>query len=90
MQKYGVVCNFERLKPIEIIKRLKAIVNAYGVKVSDDTLKYLIETSGTSMQVLINESRKLIEYAGKDGTIVKDAQNNVICYSKGSAINAMP
>jgi len=71
IQKYGAVCNFEKLKPAEIIKRLKGITNAYEVKANDDTLKYLIETSGESMQVLINEIRKLIEYAGKGGTITK-------------------
>ena len=72
VEKYGTVCNFEKLKPIQIISRLKAIVNAYEVKVDDNTLKYLIETSGTSMQVLINEIRKLIEYVGKKGKIAKE------------------
>ncbi|MCL2354930.1 MAG: DNA polymerase III subunit delta [Oscillospiraceae bacterium] len=67
----GTACNFEKLKPIQIVSRLKAITNAYEVKVSDATLKYLIETSGTSMQVLINEIRKLIEYKGKGKEITK-------------------
>jgi len=77
IQKYGIVCNFEKLKPGDIIKRLKGIVNAYEVKISDDTLKYLIETSGTNMQGLINEIRKLIEYTGKDGTITKNDVDNL-------------
>ena len=67
----GTVCNFEKLKLPALMGRLKAIINAYGVKVQDSVLKYLIETSGVSMQVLINEVRKLIEYAGKDGEIKK-------------------
>ena len=71
IEKHGTACNFEKLKPIQIISRLKAIVNAYEVKVEDATLRYLIEVSGTSMQVLINEIRKLIEYKGKNGTITK-------------------
>ena len=33
--------------------------------------KYLIETCGTSMQDLINEIRKLIEYSGENGKIQK-------------------
>jgi len=70
--KNGTICSFERLKPNEIIKRLKLICNKYKVNVSEKTLQKLIETSGTSMQVLINEIRKLIEYAGENGTIRDD------------------
>ena len=77
IEKYGTVCNFEKLKPVEIVRRLKGIAAAYDVKANDDTLKYLIETSGTSMQVLINEIRKLIEYAGKGGTIAKTDVDNL-------------
>ena len=43
-------------------KRLLVICNAYKVKEDPGVLRYLIETSGTSMQELINEIRKLIEY----------------------------
>ena len=71
IEKIGKVCNFEEQKPFQIIKRLKSICNAYKVNVSDDTLQYLIECCGTNMQNLINEIRKLIEYAGENGTIQK-------------------
>ena len=71
IEKCGVVCNFERLKPNEITKRLKAICNAYKVNVDEVTLTYLIEISGTNMQSLINEIRKLIEYTGENGKITK-------------------
>ena len=71
IEKIGQVCNFEEQKPFQIIKRLKSICNAYKVNVSDDTLQYLIECCGTNMQNLINEIRKLIEYAGENGTIQK-------------------
>lgn len=73
IEENGVVCNFERLKPIDIKRRLKAICNAYEVNVSEQNLDLLIETSGTNMQSLINEIRKLIEYTGKGGTITKDS-----------------
>ena len=43
-------------------KRLTAICSAYKVKAEPGAIKFLIETSGTSMQELINEIRKLIEY----------------------------
>ncbi len=71
IEKIGTVCNFEEQKPIQIIKRLKAICNSYKVNVNENTLQYLIECCGTNMQDLINEIRKLIEYAGANGTIEK-------------------
>ena len=73
IEEYGVVCNFERLKPLDIKKRLKAICNVYEVNVTEQNLDLLIDTSGTNMQALINEIRKLIEYAGKGGTITKES-----------------
>ncbi len=69
IQSLGEVCNFEKLKPAQISKRIKAICGAYKVNIDDRTLQYFIETCGTSMLTLINEIRKLIEYVGKDGTI---------------------
>ncbi len=73
LEENAVVCNFERLRPIDIKKRLKHICNAYEVNVDEQTLNLLIETSGTNMQNLINEIRKLIEYTGKDGTITRES-----------------
>lgn len=67
----GVICEFEYQKPLQIEKRLEAIANAYKVNVENGAIRDLIETSGTSMQELINEIRKLIEYAGEGGTITR-------------------
>ena len=75
IEKNGVVCNFERLKPAQISSRLKAICSAYKVKIDNSTMEIFIQTCGTNMQVLINEIRKLIEYAGENGTITKEAIN---------------
>lgn len=72
IEKYGIVCNFEALKPIELEKRIKSICNAYGTNIESDTTKYFIECVGTNMQDIINELRKLIEFAGKGGTIQKN------------------
>ena len=72
IDKYGITCNFEYLKPIQIQNRLKAIINAYKVNIEMSTLSYLIECCGTDMQDLINETRKLIEYAGEGNTIKKE------------------
>lgn len=71
LEKLGMVCNFELQKPVQIGRRLKVICNSYKVQISDDTIRYIIEECGTSMQELINEIRKLIEYAGENGTITK-------------------
>ena len=72
IDQLGVVCNFEYQKPIQIEKRMKAICNGYKVNISDANLRYFIECCGTNMQELINEIRKLIEYAGENGTIQKE------------------
>ena len=69
IEKKGVICNFEKLKPIEIKKRIKTICTAYRVNIDDKTLDLFIETCGTNMLSLINEIRKLIEYVGENGTI---------------------
>lgn len=72
INKHGIVCNISELKPNQLISKLKSICNMYKVKCDDNTLNYLLETSGTNLQVLINEIRKLIEYAGENGTITKE------------------
>ena len=73
IEKNGTICNFERQKMPQLIKRIKAICNAYKVKIDDTTAKYFIECCGTNMQDLINEIRKLIEYAGENGEITKQS-----------------
>ena len=71
IEKQGITCKFEKLKPAQISVRLKAICNAYKVNISDKVMQKFIETCGTNMQTLINEIRKLIEYAGENGTITE-------------------
>lgn len=72
IDKLGTVCKFDFQKPIQIEKRMKAICNGYKVQIDDGTLRYFIECCGTNMQDLINEIRKLIEYAGENGRIQKE------------------
>ena len=72
LENVGIICNFEPQKLPEIFKRIKYICNAYSVNIDNSTLSYFIESCGTNMQDLINEIRKLIEYAGKGGTIKKE------------------
>ena len=85
IEKIGIVCNFEEQKPFQIIKRLKSICNSYKVNVDESTLQYLIESCGTNMQDLINEIRKLIEYAGENGKIQKQDLDK-LCIKKIESI----
>lgn len=70
---------------MQLIQRLKAICNAYNVKVDNNVLQYFIECCGTDMQELINEIRKLIEYAGNNGTIEKQDIDE-LCIKKMESI----
>lgn len=72
IEKNGVVCKFDFQKANQIEQRIKTICSAYKVNIDSQTLRYFIECCGTNMQDLINEIRKLIEYAGENGTIKKD------------------
>lgn len=72
IDKIGCTCKFDYQKPIELQKRINAICQAYKVNIDNFTLQYFIESCGTSMQDLINEIRKLIEYVGVNETIKKE------------------
>ena len=85
LDKQGKICSFEKQTPSQIISRLKVIYNAYKVHIDDVTLKYLIESCGTSMQELINESRKLIEFAGENGTVNKN-DIDLLCIKEVDAV----
>ena len=72
IEKNGITCKFDYQKPIQLEQRIKSICNAYKVQIDSQTTKYFIECCGTNMQDLINEIRKLIEFAGENGTIKKE------------------
>ena len=69
LDEYGKVVNFEPEKLPSLVKRIRAISNAYKVEISDYDAQYLVECCGTNLQDIINELRKLIEYAGQGGKI---------------------
>ena len=81
IEKEGVVCNFEELKPAQITARIKAICNAYKVQIENSTINYLIECIGTNMQDIINEIRKQIEYVGENGKITNETID-LLCIKK--------
>jgi len=72
IQKEGTVLEYDFLKPFQIKDRLKRISTAYKVSIDDSSLDYFIDIVGTNMQDLVNEIRKLIEYAGPSGSIKKE------------------
>ena len=72
IEKVGEVKEFTLLKLPELVANLKKIAVAYQVNIDDSTAKYLVECCGTSMQDLINEVRKLIEYKGAGGNINRE------------------
>lgn len=71
IEKVGEVKEFALLKLPDLIAYIKKIAVAYKVNIDDVTAKYLVECCGTSMQDLINELRKLIEYKGENSNITK-------------------
>ena len=71
IEKVGEVKEFALLKLPDLIANIKKIAVAYKVNIYDATAKYLVECCGTSMQDLINELRKLIEYKGENSNITK-------------------
>ncbi len=73
IHKNGIVCKIDELKTPQLIAKLKNICSLYEVTCEESVLHNLLETSGTNLQVLMNEIRKLIEYAGKGGKITTEA-----------------
>ncbi len=77
VEKNALTCGIDFLKPAQLVTRLKKVCSLYKVNVDDSTLNYLIEMVGINLQNLMNEIRKLIEYAGEGNTITKDAVNEL-------------
>ena len=72
ISKIGEVKEFKEQKLPQLIAKVKSIAKAYNVNIMENTASYFIECVGTNMSDIINELRKLIEYAGNGGTIVKE------------------
>lgn len=77
IEKNGIICNIEELKQLQLVKKLKQICMLYKVNCDETTLNYLVENCGTNLQNLINEIRKLIEYAGENGKITMEDVNSL-------------
>lgn len=69
IEEHGEILEFPLLKLPALIQNIQKICAVYKVQIDNEVAKYFVETCGTSMQELINEIRKLIEYVGTNGTI---------------------
>ena len=85
-EKNGIICNIEELKQLQLVKKLKQICMLYKVNCDETTLNYLVENCGTNLQNLINEIRKLIEYAGENGKITIEDVNSLAIKQMESVI----
>ena len=86
IEKNGIICNIEELKQLQLVKKLKQICMLYKVNCDETTLNYLVENCGTNLQNLINEIRKLIEYAGENGKITIEDVNSLAIKQMESVI----
>ena len=72
VRQNGKIIECKELPLPALIDKMSKIAAMYKVRLDQYNARYLIETVGTNMQDLINEVRKLIEYAGESGTIQKE------------------
>lgn len=77
IQKVGEVKEFKEQKLPQLIANVKSLAKAYNVTIAENVAQYFIESVGTNMSDVINEIRKLIEYAGAGGTIKKEDIDNL-------------
>ncbi len=84
--KQGIVCEIAELKVPQLVAKLKQVCELYQVKVENYVLQYLVEICGTNLQILMNEIRKLIEYAGEGGHITQDSVDSLAIKQMESVI----
>ena len=85
IEKIGKIQEFKEQKLPQLITKVKSIAKAYDVEIKENIAGYFIECIGTNMSDIINEIRKLIEYAGKGGEIKKEDVDN-LCIKKSESI----
>ena len=85
IQKIGKVEEFKEQKMPQLITKVKSISKAYNVEIQENVAQYFIECVGTNMSDIINELRKLIEYAGNGGKIQKEDIDS-LCIKKSESI----
>ena len=77
VQKIGKVEEFKEQKLSQLISKVVSLTKAYDIIIKENVAQYFIECVGTNMSDIVNELRKLIEYAGKGNEITRDAIDNL-------------
>ena len=77
VQKIGKVEEFKEQKLPQLISKVVSLTKAYDIIIKENVAQYFIECVGTNMSDIVNELRKLIEYAGKGNEITRDAIDNL-------------
>ena len=77
VQKIGKVEEFKEQKLPQLISKIVSLTKAYDIIIQENVAQYFIECVGTNMSDIVNELRKLIEYAGKGNEITRDAIDNL-------------
>ena len=85
IEKNGEIIEFALLKLPELIQNVQKICMAYKVKMDNTVAKYFVECCRTSMQDLINEVRKLIEFVGTNG-IITNKEIDLLCNKQINSI----
>ena len=78
ISEVGEVKEFKEKTPDSLVKDVIALAKAYGVSIDVNLARYFVECVGTNMQDIINELRKVIEYAGNGGTIKKEDIDSLV------------
>lgn len=77
VQKIGKVEEFKEQRLPQLISKVVSLAKAYDIIIKENVAQYFIECVGTNMSDIVNELRKLIEYAGKGNEITRDAIDNL-------------
>ena len=86
IEKVGEIKEFKELSPMQLVKEIVRIGKGYNVTIPENVAQYIVECCGTNMQDIINEIRKLIEYAGPNGTVKKEDVDALVIKKSESAI----
>ncbi len=86
IEAMGEIKEFKELTPMQLIKEIVRIGKGYNVDIPENVAQYIVECCGTNMQDIINEIRKLIEYAGTNGTVKKEDVDALVIKKSESAI----
>lgn len=76
-KKYKAL-EFKELNILQLTDQIIAIAKLYNVQIDKKNASYLVECVGQNLQDIMVELQKLIEYAGKDGTIQKEDIDSLV------------